>query len=527
MKRRDFVAGSLLGATMLSQAVAQEKNKAQIAQTDKPEKPKLQEKQQFHDFSTVVDLARNLSKKPYKADKLTLSGVFSNLDYDHYRGIRFRRDADPLVNRSHDFAMDFLPPGLFYEDRVRLSLVDKNGLSEEIAFTPDVFDFAPNLFANTDLNLTEEQRAQLGWSGFRLRFPINDDETNDEFVVFQGASYFRAVARDTLYGLSARGLAIKTGDPEGEEFPRFSHFWIYRPQTGAHSITIDALLDSPSITGAYRFEIYPGAETLFNIECQLFPRETLTKYGIAPLTSMYYFSPTRRNQVDDYRNAVHDSEGLAMHTGTDARLWRPLTNPKTLQFSAFMDNNPKGFGFVQRHRQFSDYEDAEARYEKRPSAWVKPVSAWTRGSVALVEIPTDNEFNDNIIAFWQGNAPLEKGITYQFAYQLIWSQGGARFKNRAETVASRIGRSVNDKNTYTISIDYRFDKPIAADTLQFSPSASKGEIVSNNIKTLPDSPIIRASFKYRPVNGEVAELQANLTQGNKIVSETWLYRWTN
>ncbi|PID65802.1 MAG: glucan biosynthesis protein G [Gammaproteobacteria bacterium] len=519
MNRRDFVAGGLLGATMLGQAIARENN--QVAAADTTTQGKI------HDFAKVVDLASSLSKESYQSDRLTLSGVFADLDYDHYRGIRFRRDADPLSASNHDFSMDLLPPGQLYQDRVRIYLVDKKQLAKEILFSSEVFDFDSNLFPATSFSLTDEEKNGLGWSGFRLRFPINNDETDDEFVVFQGASYFRAVARDTLYGLSARGLAIKTGDPAGEEFPRFSRFWIYVPATGAHAITVDALLESPSVTGAYRFEIYPGAETLFNVTCQLFPRKTLEKYGIAPLTSMYYFSPTRRYHIDDYRNAVHDSEGLAIHTGREARLWRPLANPEVLQFSAFMDNNPKGFGLIQRARQFNHYQDAEARYEKRPSVWVKPLSAWMQGSVALVEIPTDNEFNDNVITFWQGSTALEQGMTYRFAYQLIWSQRGVRCKNRAQVAASRIGQSVNGKDTYTINIDYRFKHPVSIEALRFSPTASQGEILSTHLLLLDEPATVRASFDYRPVKGELAELQANLVKDGHIVTETWLYRWTN
>ncbi len=522
MNRRDFVAGSLLGATMLNQSIAQQNNQTL---TNK----RVISQSEDHDFSKVVNLAKSLSEKAHQDDRLTLSGVFSDLDYDHYRGIRFRRDADPLAASEHNFTMDLLPPGQLYQDRVRIYLVDTKKTTEEIGFSPEVFDFDSNLFPAETFSLSEEEKAQLSWSGFRLRFPINDDETNDEFVVFQGASYFRAIARDTLYGLSARGLAIKTGDPAGEEFPRFSRFWIYSPPAGAHTITVDALLESPSVTGAYRFEIYPGAETLFTIRCQLFPRKTLEKYGIAPLTSMYYFSPTRRHHIDDYRHAVHDSEGLSIHTGRDARLWRPLNNPEVLQFSAFVDNNPKGFGFIQRARQFNHYEDAEAHYEKRPSVWVKPLNAWKHGSVALVEIPTDNEFNDNIIAFWQGSKPLEKGVTYHFIYQLIWSQAGIRCKNRAKVTASRIGQSINNKDAYTINIDYRFNKPVSVEDLadlHFSPTASQGEIVSTHLLSLHDGFVIRANFEYQPAKGELAELQANLSQDNHVISETWLYRWT-
>lgn len=506
------MAGSLLGAAALNTAAADEK---------KPVADVVE-----HDYSQVVDLARELSKRDYQEDKLTLSGVFENLDYDHYRGIRFKQSADPIVSRSHDFGMDLLPPGSFYNERVQIYVVNDKKIAVELPFSVDALDFQSDLFHGAEASLTDDDAKGLGWSGFRLRFPINDDDTMDEFCVFQGASYFRAIARNTLYGLSARGLAINTGANEGEEFPRFSRFWIHQPHPGAHSIVVDALLESPSITGAYRFEIYPGADTLFNIKMALFPRKTLTNYGIAPLTSMYYFSPARRNHIDDYRNAVHDSNGLAMHTGTDLRLWRALSNPKSLQYSAFMDSGPKGFGFEQRARDFNDYQDVEARYEKRPSAWVKPLSIWSKGNVSLIEIPTDNEFNDNIVAFWQGDTPLEEGVTYHFAYQLVWSTSGTRFKKHAQIDSTRIGQSVNRDGVFTAVIDYQFTHRVNVEELHFSPQASKGRIIASHLLALPDNRV-RASFDYEPERGKAAELSADLSKGHQSVSEKWLYRWTN
>ncbi|SUO97167.1 glucan biosynthesis protein [Suttonella ornithocola] len=522
MKRRDFVAGSLVSAALMHKAIAEE-----TATSTNPKIP-LVEKAATHNFEQVAVLAKELSKSDYKEDKLKMAGPFIDLSYDRYRGIRFKRSADPLLQGGNGFGMDLLPPGRYYQDRVRIFIVNSDGKSEEILFTPEVFDFDPKLFVHDNLQLNDIDKAGLSWSGFRLRFPINNEDIGDEFAVFQGASYFRAVARDTLYGLSARGLAIKTANPEGEEFPRFSQFWVYRPALGARSIKVDALLESKSITGAYRFEIIPGADTVFIIKCVLFPRRDIVSYGIAPLTSMYYFSPTRRKNIDDYRNAVHDSNGLAMFTGTGARLWRPLSNPTILQFSAFLDNHPKGFGLLQRARTFVDFEDAEARYEKRPSAWVEPLGDWGKGNVSLIEIPTDSEFNDNIITFWNGAEPLKTGQKYEYNYDLIWSQQGAIFSTRAKIISTRIGKSVNDPKAYTVSIDYTFPngKTIEPNKLTFTATASKGEIPSSHIFLLPNSNILRASFEYRADKGQAAELQAGLSENSEPVAETWMYRWT-
>lgn len=507
------MAGSLVGAAVAGKALAQEAQQAQQAGAEAEK----------HSFAKVVRIAQELAQKSHQAQRLDMQGVFKDLSYDQYRGIRFRRNADPLQGNPL-FGMDLLPPGRFYQERVEIALVNAQGEVQALPFNPAMLDFDSNLFVQDNLAFDEEQIAAMSWSGFRLRFPLNAEEVQDEFFVFQGASYFRAVARDTLYGLSARGLALKTGDSEGEEFPLFSRFWIYRLGKGEQSIRIDALLESQSITGAYHFEITPGAETVCTIQAQLFPRVEIGKYGIAPLTSMYYFSPTRRQQVDDYRNAVHDNDGLAMHTGNGARLWRPLANPKTLQYSAFVDNNPKGFGFLQRARHFEAYQDAEAQYEKRPSAWVEPLESWGKGNVSLIEIPTDSEFNDNIIAFWSGAESMQAGQSYRFSYRLIWSQAGPRYRNRAIVQASRIGKSVNDPQAYTVVIDYRFAETVTAEQLQFAVNASRGTITASHVSRLANG-LLRASFDYRP-DKQNAELQAALSLEGNAVSETWFYRWT-
>ncbi len=228
----------------------------------------------------------------------------------------------------------------------------------------------------------------LGFAGFRVHAPINRPDYYDEVCVFLGASYFRAVAKGQVYGLSARGLAIGTGDPRGEEFARFRAFWLERPQPGVNALVIHALLDSKSTTGAYRFTVRPGEETVFDVESVLYPRVDIAEPAIAPLTGMFFFDANDRIGVDDYRPAAHDSEGLSLWTGRNEQIWRPLANPRDLQFSAFVDTNPHGFGLLQRKRAFADYQDLEVSYEKRPSLWIEPIGDWGQGAVDLVEIPT-------------------------------------------------------------------------------------------------------------------------------------------
>lgn len=506
-----------LAAAAVSSAHAEQNNAAPALPAD------------THSFEHVIELARSRAQQADNPEPLKLRGPFADLDYDRFRGIRFRRSADPIAGSGSQFGIDLLPPGGFYKDRVTLYLV-ANGIAREIAFDPAVFDFDPNFFDPDNLNLEHDARHQLSWSGFRLRFPINTPDVMDEFAVFQGASYFRAIARDTLYGLSARGLALNTGGPEGEEFPRFTRFWIYQPEAEARSIRVEALLESASLTGAYAIDIMPGAETVFVVKSSLFPRRDIKHYGIAPLTSMYYFSPSRRAGIDDYRNAVHDSEGLAMHTGTGKRLWRPLNNPPSLQFSAFQDEAPKGFGLFQRKRSFHDYQDAEARYDKRPSAWIIPHGNWGRGHVSLIEIPVNNEFNDNIVAFWSPSTPLRQGERADFNYDLVWSQQGSSQPMRARVIASRSGQTVNNPDTFTFSVDFAAEEGAMPDpaTLRLEVLASAGDIRASHLARLPDSGHLRAAFEYAPAKKENAELQLRLSDSNgQHIAESWYYRWTS
>ena len=276
------------------------------------------------------------------------------------------------------FQLQFFHRGFYYANRVDIFEV-KDGLATPIIYSPEMFSFGDQPAPDVK---------NLGFAGFRIHGPINRPDYFDEIGVFLGASYFRAVAKGQDYGLSARGLSINTADPKGEEFPNFRTFWVERPAKGATSIVVHALLDSESAAAAYRFTIRPGETTIYDIEVTLFPRVQIEQIGLASLTSMYFFGANDRGGVDDFRPEVHDSDGLAIQNGRGEQIWRPLDNPADLQVSAFVDNNPRGFGLMQRERDFRTYEDLEARYEKRPSAFVEPIGDWGEGVVHLVEIPT-------------------------------------------------------------------------------------------------------------------------------------------
>lgn len=470
-------------------------------------------------FDDVAAQAKDLATRPYQAPDAPLKPPFADLDYDHYRAIRFNRSRDPWAGLGA-FGLDLLPPGLFYTDPVDISIV-KDGVAEPIAFSPAYFDFDPAQFPE---GVPAGEAQGMGWSGFRLRAPINRPDVMDEVVVFQGASYFRAVGRGTLYGLSARGLAIGTGQARGEEFPRFRAFWIHTPAPGDGSVVVQALLDSKSVTGAYEFIITPGAPTVIETRLSLFPRTDLSDVGIAPLTSMFWFGPANRAKVDDYRGAVHDSDGLSMVTGSGRRLWRPLSNPATLQFSNFMDQNPRGFGLMQRHRGFDYYADMEARYDRRPSAWITPAGGWGKGSVTLIEIPVRDEFNDNIVSFWKPSGVLAAGQRHDFAYRLTFGTAGEDDTPLAQVADTRSGAAINTPRERSFVID--FAGPFLGDEPGVPVvDASAGKI--SGVAMIPLEPgRVRLSFHFNPEGARLAELTARLDGTDGPLSETWVYRWT-
>ncbi len=361
------------------------------------------------DAATVRNMAREIAQKPYQAPDQTLPDQLKDLDYQQYRSIRFDPSHALWKGEGTRFTAEFFHRGYLYKDAVQIYEV-ANGRATHLRYNPGMFTF----------DKVAPPTVDIGYAGFRLHYPLNRADYFDEVCAFLGASYFRAVAKNQGYGLSARGLAIKTADPSGEEFPLFKAFWLERPAKGADVIVVHALLDSQSAAAALRCTIRPGTQTVFDTEMALYPRVDIAQAGIAPLTSMFMFDSNDRMRSDDYRNAVHDTNGLLLWSGKGEHVWRPLANPRALQISAFTDAGPHGFGLMQRKRNFEDYEDLEAHYENRPSAWIEPIGDWGEGIVELVEIPSDREVNDNMVAFWRPHDPLRAKGEYLLSYRLHW-----------------------------------------------------------------------------------------------------------
>ena len=461
----------------------------------------------------VQALAGALSRRPFSPPSRDLPAALSKLDYDAYRDIRFDPSKALWKAEGLPFQLQFFHRGGLFREQVDLYEL-RQGQPTPIAYSTEQFNFKRG--APTGLS------PQLGFAGFRIHAPINKASYFDEVAVFLGASYFRAVAKDMLYGLSARGLAIGTGGQE--EFPIFRSFWIERPSPGARSLTIFALLDSASCAGAFRFVVTPGATTIFDVSAKVFPRRAIANVGIAPLTSMFLFAGDSTRRFDDFRPRVHDSDGLSVSNGRGEQLWRPLVNPRMVQTSAFQDKNPRSFGLIQRERRLGAYQDLEARYDLRPSLWVEPKGAWGPGQVRLVELPAATEYEDNIAAFWTPTAPLRAGRPASFAYRLHWGAEPPA-AGVARVVQTRSGAAANPSRRRFV-VDFDMPVGVPADGVSVSITASRGEILEKHLLPNPATRGLRLSFELDPGQAREIDLRAQLARSGKPCSEVWLYRWT-
>ncbi|MBC7794264.1 MAG: glucan biosynthesis protein, partial [Clostridia bacterium] len=393
------------------------------------------------------------------------------------------------------------------------------GKTTTVSFDTKMFDYGHN----TPGSLPSD----LGFAGFRVHYRLNTPEYFDELVVFLGASYFRALGKSQLYGLSARGLAIDTALPSGEEFPIFKEFWIEKPSPNATQLTVFALLDSRSYVGAYKFVIRPGNATSMEVSATLFSRREVEKLGIAPLTSMYLYGENDRQGFDDFRPEVHDSDGLFVWTGNGEQLWRPLGNPQRLRVSAFQATDPRGFGLLQRDRAFTSYEDLESRYERRPSVWIEPLSKWGKGSVQLVEIPVNEEYHDNIVAFWTPENKVKSGGSVQLNYRLWWGDGPPNWQAGAQTVATRISAGTEaGMRKFVLDFSNIGGKPSDVATAEPVVTVSSGQVIRPIAQRNDVTGGWRAFFEFKPANDDPVEMRAYLRNGQTSLTETWSYLWS-
>lgn len=466
--------------------------------------------------SRVRQLARDSAAKEFVAPDSKLPDALKDLDYDLYRAIRFLPEHALWRGEKLPFEVQFFHRGFSYKNRVDIyEVVD--GHATKIQYESDYFSFGETK--------PPPPGTDLGFAGFRIHAPINRPDYYDEVCVFLGASYFRAVAKGDIYGLSARGLSINTGEAKGEEFPLFKAFWIEKPAPNATSIVVHALLDSKSAAASYRFTIRPGATTVFDVEMSLYPRIDLDHAGLAPMTSMFFFGPNDRNDVDDFRPAVHDSDGLAIYNGQGEQLWRPLSNPRDLQISTFADLNPRGFGLMQREKNFLAYQDLESQFERRPSLWIEPIGDWGEGSVQLIEIPTKEEVHDNIAGFWHPKSALQAKVEHNFTYRLHWGPDAPKSHALARFSRTGIGTRGDNNKLFVLDLIGDILKSVDPKKVKGSVNAEKAEIKNIVTQPNPDTGGWRLSFEMPIKDKTPVELRASLMQDDKALSEVWVYRW--
>jgi len=472
------------------------------------------------DSDTVVKIARKLAQKPYVELKDPLPPGLAKISYDEYRDIRFKPEASIWKAEGLPYQMQLFHRGFYFQDLIEIALVEGKQASH-LAYNSEFFTAG-------DVLSQRLPTQDIGYSGLRIHYPLNNPAYFDELMVFQGASYFRALGKGSDYGLSSRGLALNTAEPEGEEFPIFRAFWVERPNTDSNLIVVHALLDSPSVAGAYRFSVRPGENTHIDVEATLFPRVDLVKVGLAPSTSMFLHSMNGRQNTDDFRPEVHDSDALLILNGRGERLWRPLANPKQLQVSAFMDNSPQGFGLIQRERSFDAYQDLEAHYERRPSLWVEPVGNWGAGEVVLTEIPTDSEIHDNIVSYWKPKQPIAAGSEFHFTYRLIWGSEPEVDDGTVIVARTASGRAEIAKATprRLFVIDYQVKEGNNDEIPVAKVQSSAGVVTNVVVSRQPKTNGYRLAFEMDPQDAELIELRAELKFTGPRDVETWLYRWT-
>jgi glucans biosynthesis protein len=465
-------------------------------------------------FDELKARAATLAKGP-PAPAAPAPQSIKAIDYDAFWRIAYRPEATLWGDRPGDRGVRFFPLSRATPESVAVH-VTAGGLAREVVYAPGLFR-AP---ADSPFGALGPH---AGFAGFRI---MNADHQSD-WIAYMGASYFRSADPFNQYGLSARGVAIDTGE-DPEEFPRFTAFWLENAPAG---LVVYALLEGTSVTGAYRIAHARSPKGLVqDISAALYFRKTVSRLGLAPLTSMYWYGRSDRTPSADWRPQIHDSDGLELWTGAGERIWRPLANPARVAVNAFVDRGPRGFGLMQRDRSFEDYQDDGAFYERRPSAWVEPGGDWRAGAVQLVELPTSSETADNIVAFWTPEAPVAAGDVLEVGYRLHWTDEAPGRTGGAKVVATRVGRGGRpgaDPRTGTHKLAIDFAGPALASLPPGSPvepvvSLSRGAAVDPTAHPVAGGPVWRLVFQVEAAPGEVLDMRAYLKRGGDALTETWM-----
>lgn len=478
-------------------------------------------------FDAVIARAQELAQKPYEQSAEAIPPALRDLSFDDFGKIRFRPDQ-ALWRNQRLFEVQLFHLGFVYRTPVRINIVENDQVMR-LPFRREMFDYSNGA-------VPEDLPDDLGFAGFRLHYPLHTPDRKDEIAVFLGASYFRILGREQRFGSFARGLAVDTALSSGEEFPVFREFWLVAPDQHDPRMTVYGLLDSRRVTGAFEFRIEPGTETVVEVEARIFCRDFIEKLGLAPLTSMFFFGENSPRRFDDYRPEVHNSDGLLMHTGKGEWIWRPLANPADLRVSAFIDSDPRGFGLMQRDRNFASYLDLDGYFERRPSIWVEPIGAWGQGSIELVEIPIPDETNDNIVAFWVPNRTINAGETLSYRYRLHAELNdpyrpplGRAMRTRTGTaeIAGNDDRYAPETRLFVVDFKGGELKYLApSQPIEAVVIHSSGRVFDKLVTHNKNTEGWRVAFRFDPEGGNAIDLKVFLKFRGEPVTESWTYLWT-
>ena len=478
-------------------------------------------------FDALRLKAQSLANQPYAEPARPAPEIVAQIDYEAWGNIRFNTGHAIYADGPGRFPVTFFHLGTYFRKSVEMNLVE-NGMARTILYDPALFDMPAE-------SIARKLPDNVGFAGFRLQEPRGEklDWRSNDWVAFLGAAYFRAIGETHQYGLSARGVALDIAVHDGpEEFPDFTKFYI--GEASGDSITLHALMEGPSIAGAFQFIMTRAKGVVMRIEQALYLRRDIARFGLAPLTSMYWFSETAKGKAVDWRPEVHDSDGLALWTGTGERIWRPLNNPPRITVSAFMDHHPQGFGLLQRDRVFDHYQDG-VNYDRRPSLWVEPHGDWGSGAVQLVEIPTDDEIHDNIVAQWVPEKPARAGDIVELAYTLHWLADEPYPSALGRCVATRLGNGgqpgqPRPKGVRKFMVEF-LGGPLQTIAFGVKPEpvldASRGSFSYIYAEAVPNGIAghWRAQFDLSVEGEEPVEMRCYLKAGDQVLTETWAFQY--
>jgi glucans biosynthesis protein len=482
-------------------------------------------------FDGLVERAKSLAMEAYVPPEKPVPDVTAKLGYEQLGKIKFRADQALWANGPASFPVTFFHLGNFFQRRVAIHLVEE-GNAREILYKKAYFDMPPDSPAHqmpegagfAGLRFQESRGGSLDWRG-------------NDWVAFLGASYFRSIGELFQYGLSARGLVVNVANPNppfDEEFPDFKEFWLEAVPASAEQVRLYALLDGPSVAGAYSFLMTRGKAVLMDIDARIFTRKDVVRFGLAPLTSMFWYSETVKPTAVDWRPEVHDSDGLAIWTGAGEHIWRPLNNVAKTTVSSFADKDPRGFGLSQRDRNFDHYLDG-VKYDLRPTAWVEPLEPFGEGFVQLVEIPTDDEIHDNIVAMWVPKAAVKGGQAFPLKYRLHWAADEPFPSTLGRCVATRLGNggqpgTPRPKGVRKFMLEF-LGGPLKGLPFGVIPEAvlstSRGEFSYVFTEAVPNGVAghWRAQFDLTVAGADPVEMRCYLKRADQVLTETWLYQY--